>query len=146
MPGRRCKTETSPKLLPPDLYDPEVLQMERDQDRVKGVSEEQSKVRWISPCPCTLSITRMDHSQRELYRPACTDHFTHVSGTNTRLTRQQFLDFSVFLYKIQAQQLLLPSSPLILHLLWQRDEYYCSSPSSSATVLLSFFKTPECPI
>lgn len=146
MPGRRCKTETSPKPLPPDPHDPAVLQMERDRDRVKGVSEEQSKVRWIPPRPCTLSTMRMDCSQWELYHPACTDHFTHVSGTDTRLTRQQFLDFSVFLYKIQSQQLLLPSSPLIPHLLWQRDEYCCSSPSSSATVLLGFFKTPECPI
>lgn len=138
MPGRRCKTKTSPNLLPPDLRDPEVLQIERDQERVKAATKEQSKVRWTLPFPCALSIMRMDHG---FTVPHALTASPYVSGTNTMLTRQQFLDFSVFRYKIQAQQLLLPSSPLIPHLLWQRDEYCCSS----ATVLLGFFKTPECP-
>lgn len=144
-PGRRCKTKTSPKLLPLDLRDPEILQMERDRERVKGVSEEQSKVRGIPPRPCALSTAWTDHSQRKLYCPACTDGFARASATDSGLPRQRRLDSSVFLHKIPAQRPLLPSSPLIPPLLWQRDECSCSSPSSSATVLLGF-KTPECPI
>ena len=83
VPGRMCKTETSPKLLPSDLCDPQVLQMASDRDRVKAVSKEQSKVRWILPRPRILSITRVDHSPQDSYVQCAATISPHVSGTDT---------------------------------------------------------------